>query len=100
MLGIQKCDKTTHQPSHHISPKGKKEERGGLIEAEKLLTPAVRGGVDLERFERWLSALCTEHKDRVLRCKAVVHAKGKDEKYMVQGVRGLLSIEPRQKWGE
>ncbi len=77
----------------------------GLAEVEQLKLRAAeaavaRGGVELARFESWLSALCKAQKEQVLRCKAVVHVKGKDEKYMVQGVRDLLSIEPRQKWGK
>jgi len=58
-----------------------------------------KGPIPQERFDAWIKGFLADNKSTILRFKAVLHIKGKSEKYMYQGVKDMLSIEPRQAWG-
>ncbi len=60
----------------------------------------VPGELNLARTNRWLQTLLREKGVDIFRSKGVLALKGREEKFVFQGVHMLLNMEPLETWGE
>ncbi|GGO85577.1 cobalamin biosynthesis protein [Marinobacterium nitratireducens] len=60
---------------------------------------AVDADIDLDAFSRWIEALRLEQADTLFRMKGVLSARGRDQRYILQGVHSLIDFRAAQPWG-
>ena len=58
----------------------------------------ISGDLDQEKFQRWLSRLLRERGQDIYRSKGVLSLRGKDERYIFQGVHMLFDYEAHRAW--
>ena len=61
---------------------------------------SVSGEVDVKKFNTWMSGLLQEQGQDLFRMKGILSLKGRDERYVFQGVHMLFDGRLDRPWGE
>jgi len=64
------------------------------------LTMVSTDSIDLDQFSNWLKSYLQKHSNNIFRVKGVLSIKGKDNRFVLQGVHDHFSIQEHLPWGK
>jgi G3E family GTPase len=82
---VSDCDHDGHEHHHHL---------------DHVSTLSVRSdaAIDLDAFQADLSFLVMRYAERLLRFKGIIAMRGREERFVLQGVHDLVELRPDRRW--